>query len=95
MYHDNFDNFDSTYQPWNSTNFGPHRDVLGEWAQAARKYGLRIGASDHASRAWDWLAPAHGADVTGERAGIPYDGALTAKDGTGTFWEGYDPQDLY
>lgn len=95
MYHDNFDNFDSTHQPWNSTNFGPHRDVLGEWAAAARRYGMRVGASDHASRAWEWLAPAHGADLKGERAGIPYDGSLSAEDGLGTFWEGYNPQDLY
>ena len=95
MYHDNFDNFDSSFQPWNSCNFGPRRDVLGEWAAATRKHGMRIGASDHASRAWEWLAPSHGSDTSGNKAGVPYDGALTTEDGAGTFWEGYDPQDLY
>ena len=27
--------------------------------------------------------------------GIPYDGKLQKKDGKGTWWEGFDPQDLY
>ena len=31
----------------------------------------------------------------GEFKGVPYDGKLTKDDGKGTWWEGYDPQDLY
>ena len=38
-HHDNFDCFDSTYQPWNSVNIGPKRDIVGEWAKAARDAG--------------------------------------------------------
>ena len=26
---DNFDNYNSKYQPWNSVNFGPQRDIIG------------------------------------------------------------------
>ena len=40
-HHDNFDNWDSKYQPWNSVAVGPHKDLIGGWAKAARKNGLR------------------------------------------------------
>ena len=94
-HHDNFDCYDSKYQPWNSVNIGPHKDIVGVWAAAARKHGLRFGVSVHASRAWTWMEPAQGADTNGPLAGVPYDGKLTKADGRGTWWEGYDPQDLY
>ena len=41
-HHDNLDCFDSTYQPWNSVNIGPKRDIVGEWSKAARAAGLRF-----------------------------------------------------
>ncbi|HTL69616.1 MAG TPA: alpha-L-fucosidase [Lacunisphaera sp.] len=94
-HHDNFDNFDSKYQPWNSVNMGPQKDLIGGWAQAARKVGLKFGVSVHASHAWSWYEPAQGADAKGPLAGVPYDGKLTKADGKGTWWDGYDPQDLY
>ncbi len=94
-HHDNFDNFDSKYQPWNSVNMGPQKDLIGGWAKAARKYGLRFGVSVHAAHAWSWYEVAQGADKNGPFAGVPYDGKLTKADGKGTWWEGYDPQDLY
>jgi alpha-L-fucosidase len=94
-HHDNFDNFDSKYQPWNSVNVGPHKDLIGGWAAAARKYGLRFGVSVHASRAWSWYEPSQGADTSGPLTGVPYDGKLTKADGKGLWWDGLDPQDLY
>lgn len=94
-HHDNFDLWDSTYQPWNSTRIGPMRNIIGEWAAAARRHGLRFGVSVHASHAWIWFEPAQGADKDGPFAGVPYDGKLTAQDGRGQWWEGLDPQDLY
>lgn len=94
-HHDNFDNFDSKYQPWNSVNMGPKRDLIGAWAAAARKQGLRFGVSVHASHAWMWYEPSQGADKNGPLAGVPYDGKLTKADGVGKWWEGYDPQALY
>src|ERR1017187_4066819 len=69
-HHDNFDNFNSKYQPWNSVNVGPHKDLIGGWAAAARKNGLRFGVSVHASRAWSWYEVAQGADKTGPLAGV-------------------------
>ena len=94
-HHDNFDLWDSKYQPWNSVNMGPKRDILAEWEKAARKYGLPFGISFHADHAWTWYEPAQRYDRNGPKAGIPYDGTLTKADGKGKWWEGYDPQDLY
>jgi len=94
-HHDNFDNYDSPYQPWNAVRVGPRRDVIKEWAQAARSFGLRFGVSIHAAHAWTWYETAQGCDLHGPRAGVPYDGKLTKEDGKGRWWEGLDPQDLY
>ncbi len=94
-HHDNFDLYDSKYQPWNSVNLGPKQDLIGGWAKAARKQGMKFGVSVHAAHAWSWYEPAQGADKDGPLAGVPYDGKLTKADGKGTWWEGYDPQDLY
>jgi alpha-L-fucosidase len=94
-HHDNFDNWDSNYQPWNALNVGPKKDLIGIWAKTARKAGLRFGVSIHSARAWDWLEAAHGSDSEGSLKGVPYDGALTKADGKGKWWEGLDPVDLY
>ncbi len=94
-HHDNFDLYDSKYQPWNSVALGPQKDLIGGWAKAARKHGLRFGVSVHASHTWMWYEPAQGADKTGPFAGVPYDVKLTKADGKGQWWDGLDPQDLY
>lgn len=94
-HHDNFDNFDSKYQPWNSVNVGPKQDLIGGWMKAARGAGLRFGISSHGDRAWSWYQAAQGSDPTGPFAGVPYDGLLTKAQGRGLWWEGLDPQDLY
>ena len=94
-HHDNLDLFASKYQPWNSVAVGPQKDLIGGWARAARKNGLRFAVSVHCSHAWSWYEPAQGADATGPFAGVPYDGKLTKAEGKGQWWEGLDPQDLY
>jgi alpha-L-fucosidase len=94
-HHDNFDNYNSRHQPWNSVNLGPRKDLIGGWAKAARAHGLRFGVSVHAAHAHLFYEPAQGSDTAGPLAGVPYDGTLRAEDGKGTWWEGYDPQDLY
>ena len=43
-------------------NHGPHRDVVGEWAAAARKQGMRFGVTVHQARNWWWFQTSHGAD---------------------------------
>lgn len=94
-HHDNFDLWDSKYQPWNSKNIGPKRDILAEWAAAARRYDLPFGVSLHADHAWTWYETARRYDRKGDKTGIPYDGCMTAADGKGKWWEGMDPQQLY
>jgi alpha-L-fucosidase len=95
-HHDNLDNYNSKFQPWNSVAVGPQKDLIGGWAKAAKKNGLRFGVSVHASHAWSWYEPSQGADKTnGPLPGVPYDGKLTKADGKGLWWDGLDPQDLY
>lgn len=94
-HHDNFDNYDSKYQEWNSVNMGPRKDIIGGWATAAKKYGLPFGVSVHLAHAWTFYETSRGADTKGPLKGVRYDGWLTKDDGKGKWWEGYDPQDLY
>ncbi len=98
-HHDNFDNWDSKYQPWNTLNIGPKKDICGLWAEAARKQGLKFGVTVHGTpdRIWNEFMPAwYGSDKEGPLKGVPYDGAVVTKaDGKGTQWEGLDPRDLY
>jgi len=94
-HHCNFDCWNSKYHPWNSVNIGPKKDLVGLWAETARKHGLRFGVTVHAARAWSWYEVAHGSDKEGPLKGVLYDGNLTRADGKGLWWEGYDPQELY
>ena len=94
-HHDNYDLWDSQYQPWNSKNIGPKADILEGWAKAAQKAGLPFGISFHADHAWTWYEPAQRYDVNGSKAGVYYDGKLSKEDGKGKWWEGLDPQMLY
>ena len=95
QHHDNFDNWDSTYQEWNSVNVGPKRDIVGEFCESAKKYNVPFGVTTHDERFFDWNLPAFGADVSGKLKGVPYDGRLTKKDGVDKWWEGLDPANLY
>ena len=94
-HHDNFDSFPSDVHGWNSTKVGPMRDLVGEFSAAARKHGLKWGASVHCARSPEWYKPAFKADKSGPFQGIPYDANLTKADGKGTWWDGLDPQQLY
>ena len=96
-HHDNFDCWNSRYQPGNSVNVGPKRDIVAMWAKAARALGLRFGVSYHATphRTWDEFLPVrYESDVVGPLAGVPYDGVVTKADGKGKWWQGMDPQML-
>ncbi|MDP4208156.1 MAG: alpha-L-fucosidase [Bacteroidota bacterium] len=95
VHHDNFDLWDSRYQPWNSVNIGPKRDLIGEWAKACRANGMRFGVTFHHEYTWWWWQTAFGSDKDGVKKGVPYDGNLTLADGKGKWWEGYDPRMLY
>ncbi|MEV0614265.1 alpha-L-fucosidase [Nonomuraea sp. NPDC050404] len=89
---DNFDLYDSGERGWHTARVGPGRDIVAAWERAARGAGLPFGLSFHNNWTWRWLDVAHGKDP---ETGEPYDGALTRGDGTGTWWEGLDPAELY
>lgn len=95
VHHDNYDLWNSQYQPWNSVNVGPKRDIIGEWAKASREAGIRFGVTFHHEYTWWWWQTAFGSDPDGIKKGIPYDGNLTLADGKGKWWEGLDPRLLY
>jgi alpha-L-fucosidase len=95
VHHDNYDMWNSRYQPWNSVNIGPKRDLLGEWAKACRANNMHFGVTFHHEYTWWWWQTAFGCDTTGNKKGVPYDGNLTLSDGKGKWWEGYDPRLLY
>jgi alpha-L-fucosidase len=94
-HHDNFDNYNSKYQSWNSTTIGPKKDLIGGWARAARNQGLRFGVSVHASHAWSFYEKSQKSDQEGPYKGIPYDGRMQMSAGNNKWWEGFDPQELY
>ena len=98
VHHDQFDLWNSRYQPWNSTSaqLGAKRDFVGEWTQAARAAGIRFGLTFHHEYSWWWWQTAFNSDAAGGvRPGVPYDGNLTLADGVGKWWEGLDPRLLY
>ena len=97
-HHDNFDCYDSKYQPWNSVHVGPKVDIVGTWEKAAREHGMRfgIGFHDTPARTWGQFMPVrYTSDKTGPMQGVPYDALQTILDGKGKWWEGMDPVDLY
>ena len=99
VHHDNFDCWDSTYQPWNSVRVGPKVDIVGVWEKSARQHGLRFGIGFHHSpaRTWGQFMPVRytGDKKEGPKQGVPYDALQTILDGKGKWWEGMDPVDLY
>jgi len=98
VHHDNFDCWDSKYQPWNSVQLGPKVDVVGTWEKIARKHGLHFGIGFHNTppRTWGQFMPVrYTSDKSGANKGVPYDALQTIKDGKGKWWEGMDPVDLY
>jgi len=74
VHHDNFDMWDSKYQPrWNSVATAG-KDVVGMWKKACEREKLHLGVASHFARTYRWLQPSHGSDGSGPMAGVPYDG---------------------
>jgi hypothetical protein len=79
-HHDNFDCFDSKYQPWNAVHVGPKVDIVGMWEKVARRQGMRfgIGFHDTPARTWGQFMPVrYTSDKTGPMKGVPYDALQT------------------
>ena len=53
-HHEGFSLWDSKVNPFNSVNYGPHRDIVKEFVEACREYDLKIGFY---SSLMDWHHP--------------------------------------
>ena len=89
VHHDNFDNWNSHYNPWNMMNFGAKRDTMAEWTNALRSLGMHFGVAFHHEYSWWFTQPDFLSDSSGPFAGVPYD-AVTATNSAGTWWQNYD-----
>lgn len=76
VHHDNFFNYDSALNPWNSTKAGPGKDILALWKAAADERGLPFGITEHLDAAFSWMAVNKGSGKHGQFAGVPYDGSI-------------------
>ena len=94
VHHDNFDNWNSKYNPWNMMNFGGKRDTMAEWTNALRSLGMHMGVAFHHEYSWWFTQPDFLSDSSGAYAGIPYD-AVTSTNSTGQWWTNYDTRRLY
>ena len=82
VHHDNFDLYNSTYQPWNSYRMGPKIDIVGAWQKACAKEKLRFAITSHLSNGYhEHLFYQGEADSTGPLAGVPYDTMDPKNDG--------------
>jgi alpha-L-fucosidase len=94
VHHDNFDNWNSRYNPWNMVNFGAKHDTMAEWTNALHNLGMRMGVAFHHEYSWWFTQPDFLSDGSGALAGVPYD-AVTATNSAGKWWAGYDTRFLY
>ena len=74
MHHDNFFNFPSQYNRFNSMQVGPHKDICGLWKQAADKHGLPFGLTEHLATSFTFMASSKMHDTYGPYKDVPYDG---------------------
>jgi len=56
QHHDNFALWDSQVTPFNTQNFGPHRDLIGDLCTAVRADGLKFGIQNHGIENYDFVA---------------------------------------
>lgn len=74
MHHDNFFNYESKLNPFNSTKIGPMKDICAMWKQAADKYKLPFGITEHLAASFSWWKVNKYHDTYGPYIGVPYDG---------------------
>ncbi len=97
VHHDNFDNWNSKYNPWNIVNFAAKRDTMAEWVTATRNLGMRMGVAFHHEYSWWFTQPSFLSDSSGEFEDVPYDAATVTNDtnSNNDWWKNYEPRLLY
>ena len=61
-HHDGFSNWESAINPYNSVNYGPKRDIVGDLLTAVRKVGMKTGISDHSAFHFVFIPALAGSD---------------------------------
>lgn len=74
MHHDNFFNYPSKLNPFNSGQMGPKKDIVGLWKNAAKEFKVPFGITEHLAASYTFFVSSKGSDDYGPYKGIPYDG---------------------
>jgi alpha-L-fucosidase len=74
MHHDHFFNYPSQLNRMNAAQVGPMKDICGLWQQAAERYGMPFGLTEHLGASFSWWRVNKGFDEYGMYKGVPYDG---------------------
>ena len=61
-HHDGFSNWKSDINKFNSVNYGPHRDLVGDLNAAVKKVGLKTGVANHSNAHFDFIPVLPGSD---------------------------------
>ena len=75
VHHDNFFNYDSKINRFNSVNIGPGKDICAMWREEALRHGIPFGLTEHLAYSYSWWRTNKGCDQRGPYKGVPYDGS--------------------
>jgi alpha-L-fucosidase len=70
VHHDGFGLWNSDVYPWNAGKMGPKRDLYGDLVKALRSRNLKIIATEHHMRTYDWYLPNEKFQEEQKKAGV-------------------------
>lgn len=70
VHHDGFGLWDSDVYRWNAGKMGPKRDLYGDLVKALRARNVKIIATEHHMRTFDWYLPNEKAQEEQTKAGV-------------------------
>jgi alpha-L-fucosidase len=70
VHHDGFGLWDSDVSRWNAGKMGPKRDLYGDLVKALRARNLKIIATEHHMRTFDWYLPSAQVQEEQKKAGV-------------------------
>lgn len=92
---DNFSNWDSKVNKYNTVNYGPKRDIVGELAKAIKAQDLKFTATFHHSWEWGWYNRWSGFIDTTDVEFDEFYGEYTAPETFNSFRMGHDADGKY
>jgi alpha-L-fucosidase len=70
VHHDGFGLWDSDVYRWNAGRMGPKRDLYGDLVKALRSRNLKVIATEHHMRTFDWYLPNEKVQEEQKKAGV-------------------------